>query len=146
MKKNNFGKRSGLTIMRKILVILIISFIATLTYCANEPEDKDKANNPTNQTQEKATFSPPSWIMGAWFDSVEGITWVFSTNDIMHIINGMTTNLETHTVTEKMSTGTSYTLEITVERGGQTITAEYKFDKMAGNNQLTRTLTIRVSV
>ena len=74
--------------MKKILVIF--NCITMLTYCANDKDkdDKDKAKDPTNQTedqtQEKAknpnsptnnptTFGLPSWIMGTWLDS-NGVT------------------------------------------------------------------------
>ena len=121
MKKNNFGNRNCLNIMKKILMVLIISFIATLTYCGNEAEDE-------------STFSIPSWIIGTWSNSDINVKFVFSTDNIVLTENPdsmehmrSTDFKETFTVTDKTSTDTSYTLEGTPNT--EMITLEFLYNR-----------------
>ena len=136
MKKNNFGNRNGLSIMKKILMILIISFIATLTYCGNEV--KDEVND---DAKDESTFSIPSWIMGTWSNDSGAEKFVFSTDNIvlMESTSSSTDFKETFTVTDKTSTDTSYTLEGTPST--EMVTLKWSFVKK-GDNQFTQTLLI----
>ena len=106
MKKNNFGNRSGLSIMKKILMICLITM---LTYCSNT-----------------GTLSPPSWIIGTWSNSNGLVNSVFSSDNIVYTIASTTIDVKknylnnenadvTYTVTD-MSTDTSYTVDVITEK------------------------------
>ena len=131
MKKNNFGKRGGLTITKKILMVLIISFIATLTYCANDPNDSN------DQVNDEATLSPPSWIIGTWSDSADTLKFVFSTDNIVQTSSITTISIdfkEAYLNNEVADvsvtvTGSSYTVEVAIETAEVSITTKHSFVK-----------------
>ena len=99
MKKNNFGNRSGLSIMKKILMICLVTM---LTYCSNIN-----------------SLSPPSWIIGEWSNSTT--TLVFSSDNIVRTRNSVVLNFKTKYVNgnysvDEESTDSSYT--VTAEPDG----------------------------
>ncbi|OQX29190.1 MAG: hypothetical protein B0D92_04950, partial [Spirochaeta sp. LUC14_002_19_P3] len=105
-----------------------------------------------NSGSGSVSTNPPSWIIGTWENTAENIEFVFTTDNMSYLYDGIVrfdlTTLKSQsggTITVEANSDTVYHIKATGTSGGTAMTTSYKFVKTSTGVDLTITETSGVS-